>query len=61
MESYNKTFKEYHWKNDKEFDLINWNEEIKKIESEGFEVIACEPIEQIIVKIVGRKFTLRKK
>lgn len=53
--------KYYWWKTDEEFNSINWNEEIKKLNNEGFDVVACEPVETIVVKIIGRKFTLEPK
>lgn len=37
------------------------SKEIKKFESEGWEIVATEPIEKIEVKIIGRRFVLEKK
>jgi len=51
----------YWWKNNEEFSSINWDEEIKKLNDEGFNVIACEPVQTMVVKIIGRKFTLEPK
>lgn len=41
-------------------DTINIEEEIKKIESEGYRITGAEPIQEIKVKIIGRRFILEK-
>lgn len=38
----------------------DYNKELKKYEDEGWQVVAGEPIEKICVKIVGKKFTLKR-
>lgn len=49
------TIKEYYFDKD-----IDWQDQLKRLESEGWRVIGGEPIEKIAVKIIGRRFILEK-
>ncbi|MCD3195742.1 hypothetical protein G8S49_11315 [Clostridium botulinum C] len=38
----------------------NIPKELEKLEKEGWRVVAGEPIEKIVIHIIGQKFTLEK-
>lgn len=39
---------------------LEWQNELDKITSQGWRVVSAEPIEEVSIKIVGRKFILKK-
>lgn len=48
--------KEFYFDKDKD-----WKEQLEKLQAEGWQDIAGEPIEEITVKIVGRRFVFERR